>query len=169
VKRGDVIRTVNGKKIADATALQVAVSEIAPGTPISLGILRDGSPMTLKATVGQYHAQGQEAENSGPKSSQHVKLGISVDNLTPDVRQQINAPASVHGVVIENVSSGSPAALAGLQTGDVIMEVDRHPVDNVDSFMNQIQSIPAGQNVLLLVWSKQGTIYLVVQPNQGGM
>ncbi len=167
--RGDVVRNLNGKTIQDATDLQVEVSEMAPGTPIHLGILRDGSPMTLDATVGNFHGNGEEAENSGSGSSQHVKLGISVSNLTPDVRQQLNVPSTVQGVAIENVTSGSPADNAGLQSGDVILQVDRHPVDTVDSFMSQMQSIPAGQNVLLLVWSKEGTVYSVVPTNQGGM
>ncbi len=166
LKQGDVIRSVNGKGITDATDLQVMASEMAPGTTINLGIIRNGKALTIGATLGSYHSSGEEAENAG--ASQHVKLGVSVSNLTPNVRQQIDVPSSVQGVVIENVTPGSPADNAGLQSGDVIMQVDRHPVDSVDSFMNQVQAIPAGQNVLLLVWSKQGTAYLVLQTNQGG-
>jgi serine protease Do len=167
-QRGDVIRSINGKGITDATDLQVMVSEMAPGTAINLGILRNGKPLTLKATVGQYHGNGEEAQNSGAGSSQHARLGITPSDLTSGVRQQLNVPASVHGVVVEHVASGSPADLAGLQSGDVIMEVDRHPVDSVDSFMSEVQSIPAGQDVLLLVWSNQGTAYVVLQTNQAG-
>ena len=167
-QHGDVIRSINGKHVADATDLQVTVSEMVPGTAITMGILRNGKPQILKATVGEFHNNGEETASSGSGAAQHARLGISVGNLTPDVRQQLNVPSSVHGVAIENVTPGSPADFAGLQSGEVILEVDRHPVDSLDSFMSQIRAIPEGQNVLLLVWSNQGTGYVVVQTSQGG-
>jgi serine protease Do len=165
LKSGDVLRELNGKKIADGSALQVAVSEMAPGTQISLGILRNGKPETLKVTVGEYHGNGEKAENGGSGSAQHAQLGLTVSDLTSGVRQQLGVPADVHGVAIEHVKPGSPADNAGLIAGEVIMQVDRQPVEDADSFVNQIHAIPAGKDVLLLVWSKEGTVYLVVHPN----
>ena len=172
LERGDVLRELNGKKIANASALQVAVSEMTPGTPIELGILRNGKSETIKATVGEYHQGGsQEAEN-GAASQGHGKLGLAVDNLTPDVRQQYNVPQQVHGAAIESVQPGSAADNAGLAPGDVILEVNRRPVDNAESFVNQVHSAPAGKDILLLVWSNGGTSYRVVHPDvsvQSGM
>ncbi len=165
-ERGDVIRELNSKPIENATDLQVAVSEMAPGTAIKLGVLRDGKPMTLNATVGVYHASGQEAENNAPGQTGHVQLGISVEGLTPALRQQLNLSGDVEGVAIQGVRSGSAADIAGLGTGEVIMQVDRHPVTTVQEYEDQMQKIPAGQNVLLLVWTPQGTAYVVIQPNQ---
>jgi serine protease Do len=168
LERGDVLRELNGKKIANASALQVAVSEMTPGTPIELGILRNGKAETLKATVGEYHQNGtQEAEN-GAAAEGHSKLGLAVDNLTPDVRQQYNVPQQVHGAAIASVQPGSPADNAGLAPGDVILEVNRHAVDNADSFVNQVHSTPAGKDILLLVWTNGGTSYRVVHPEGSG-
>ncbi|MGH9598526.1 MAG: Do family serine endopeptidase [Terracidiphilus sp.] len=164
-KRGDVVRTLNGKPIDDASNLQVAVSELPPGTAIQLGILRDGKPMTLNATVGSFHGNGEEAENSGSGHGQHAELGLTVQNLTPGLRQQLNLPGDVAGVAIQSVRPGSAADAVGLAPGNVILQVDRHPVATVDEFDNQLQSIPAGKNVLLLVWSQGGTGYVVVEPN----
>jgi serine protease Do len=165
LQRGDVIRKINGHEVADITALQVMVSEMTPGTPLTLGILRNGKPLTLKATVGQYHPNNQHASNSSA-SGQHVHLGISVESITPQVRQELGIPTNVQGVAIQSVRAGSAADVAGLAPGFVIMEVDRHPVDSAQSFDSEMRSIPAGKNVLLLIWTKQGTIYRVVQPNQ---
>ena len=167
LERGDVIRTVNGKNIADSTALQVAVTEMNPGTPITLGILRDGKPLTVHATVGEYHASGQEGEGSGSGKGQHAQLGISIEDLTPQTRQQLGVPGDVNGVAIQSVRAGSPADLAGLAPGDVIMQVDRKPVTSAQNFVDQVQAIPAGKSVLLLVWTKQGTAYIVVQTDAG--
>ena len=65
LKGGDVLRELNGKKIVNGSALQVAVSETAPGAAIELGILRDGKPETIKVTVGEFHASTEVADNSG--------------------------------------------------------------------------------------------------------
>jgi serine protease Do len=170
IKQGDVIRSLNGKEIRDATDLQVAVSEMAPNTPITLGILRDGKPMTLHATVGQYHPNGQQAENNGNGQAQHARLGISVQDLNPDLRQQLGIPNDVNGVVVQDVQEGSPAEVSGLSRGDVIEQVDRKPITSAQNFLDQVRNIPADQGVLLLVWSKQagnggGTIYMVIPPS----
>ncbi|HEV2135321.1 MAG TPA: Do family serine endopeptidase [Terracidiphilus sp.] len=175
-KQGDVVRTVNGKNITDATDLQVQVSEMAPGTPITLGILRDGKPMTLHATVGQYHAPAQQGENAASGKSQHARLGISVQDLNPDLRQQLGVPDNIQGVAVQSVQQGGPSDQY-LAPGEVIMQVNRKPVTSAQSFLDQVRNIPADQSILLLVWDKQGgpqggTIYRVIPPagnlNPGG-
>ena len=166
LKAGDVLREIDGRKIVNGGALQVAVSEMSPGNTIALGILRDGKPETIKATVGEFHADKEVAENSDSGSESHGKLGLSVDDLTPDLRSQLNIPEHVNGAAIESVRPGSPADDAGLAPGDVITEVDRHPVENASSAVNQLHSVPAGKDVLLLVWSKGGASYRVVHPAQ---
>ena len=164
IKQGDVIRTINGKNITDATDLQVQVSEMPPNTPITLGILRDGKPVTLHATVGQYHAPNQQGQNAESGQPQHARLGISVQDLTPDLRQQFGVPTDIQGVVIQSVQQGSPADAVGLQPGDVIVQVNRHPVTSSQNFLDQVRNIPADQSVLLLIWTKQGTTYMVIPP-----
>jgi serine protease Do len=168
LKSGDVLRELNDKKIDNASTFQVAVSEMAPGSQISLGILRDGKPQTVHATVGEYHntSNSQEASDAGA-ANQHARLGISVADLTPDLRQQYKVPGNVNGAIIQSVRPGSPADDAGLAPGVVILGVDRHPVENADSLVNQLHSEPAGKDVLLLVWANGGSSYLVIHPAQG--
>jgi len=163
LKSGDVLRELNGKKIIDSSAFQVAVSEMTPGTPIELGVLRNRRLETIKATVGEFHG-GSAVADSGSGSNQHARLGMSVSDLTPDVRQQLNVPATVNGAAIQSVKPGSPADDAGLAPGDVVLEVDRNPVADAESFVNQVHAVPANKDILLLVWSKDGTFYRVVHP-----
>ena len=117
-------------------------------------------------TVGEFHKDtSEEASNAGP-GEQRGRLGLAVANLTPDLRQQFNVPEHVKGAAVENVRPGSPADDAGLAPGDVILEVNRHPVEDAESFVNQVHSAPAGKDILLLVWSNGGASYRVVHPEQ---
>jgi serine protease Do len=167
LESGDVLREIDGKKIANGSMLQVAVSEMAPGTAIDLGILRDGKPQSIHITVGEFANNGaEEAGNSQSGSGQRGKLGLALANLTPELRQQFNVPDRVKGAVIQSVRPGSPADDAGLTPGDVILQVNRHPVEDADACVNQLHSDSEGKDVLLLVWANGGASYLVLHPAQ---
>lgn len=165
LKTGDVLRDIDGRKIVNGSALQVAVSNTAPGTAINLGILRDGKPETIHITVGEFHNQKTE-EASNSSGDQHARLGVTVADLSPDVRQQFNVPEQVHGVAVQNVRPGSPADDAGLAPGNVILEVNRHPVTDADNFVSQVHSVAKDKDILLLVWANGGASYRVVHPEQ---
>ena len=170
-----MIDALNGHKIADGSALQVAVSQDQPGQTIQLGILRNGAPMQISVKVGEYHKPGsQEVAENGPGQggANTGKLGLAVDDLNQDARQQLNVPSDVHGAAIANVRPGSPADDAGLQPGDVVQEVNRKPVTSAEQFANEMHATPAGKDILLLVWSKGNSSFRVVHPtagNQNGM
>ena len=164
LKSGDVLRDINGKKIVNGGALQVAVSQVSPNTTIHLGILRDGKPENIEVKGGEYHANTEVADNSGSDSHNSGKLGLAVDDLSPQLRQQFNVPERVNGAAIESVRPASPAEEAGLAPGDVILEVNRHPVANADKFASEVHAAPTGKDILLLVWSNGGASYRVVHP-----
>jgi serine protease Do len=172
VKQGDVIDSLNGRKIVNGSALQVSVTEMRPGTKIALGVIRDGKPVTLNLTIGEYQGKGTEVatsdDQSGPRSG---KLGLAVGELTPDARQQNNIPDQVHGVLVQNVRPESPADDAGIQPGDVILEVNRKPATSVSQFVGQVHQDENGKDLLMLVWSKGNASYRTVhtdQSNQNG-
>ena len=167
LKRGDVVTEVNGEKVTGASSLQVAVSEMTPGTALKLGIVRDGKPVTLDLTVGQYHGRSEQAGNEGEHGSNKGKIGVAVADLNGQTRQQFNVPDSVHGVVVQQVRPGSPADEAGLQPGDVIMQVDRKPAESASQFADAVHNTPAGDDVLLLVWSHGNASYRTLHPDTG--
>ena len=168
VQTGDVIVQLNGAKIVNGSALQVAVSEMTPGTKIAMGLIRNGKPMNLNLTVGQFHGNSEVASDDQGDGPQSGKLGLAVSNLTPENRQQYNVPDQVHGVMVQNVRAGSPAEDAGIQPGDVILEVDRKPADSAGQFASEVHQDKDGKNILVLVWSKGNSSYRTIHSDQNG-
>jgi serine protease Do len=163
LQKGDIITQVDGQAVDDARALTLKVSQMAPGTSVKLTILRDGKPQDITAKLGEAPAHNAQAGSLGQSQSGGALEGVQVDNLTPDIVQQLRLPANTHGVVITDVAGGSRAAEAGLQRGDVIQEVNRRPVRNLNDFNNAVSQADK-QPVLLLVDRGGSSTYVVIQP-----
>ncbi len=84
--------------------------------------------------------------------------------MTPDVRDQLQVPGNIKGAVITNVVPGSPADNAGLSRGDVIVEVNRKPVNGASDAKQDFSNVPQGKEVLVLVWAKGGSVFRVLHP-----
>jgi serine protease Do len=169
LQTGDVIVELNGEKVLNDSALQVAISETAPGTKVTLGVIRNGKPLTLNLTVGEFHGNSEVASNDSQDSSDGAKtgkLGLAVGDLTADARQQIKAPDQIHGVVVQSVRPASPADDAGIQPGDVILEVNRRPAESASQFVSEVHQNQDGKDLLLLVWSKGNASYRTIHPSQ---
>lgn len=171
LKTGDVITEVNGQKVSDAGQLQVLISEKRPGTKVNLQLIRDGKEMSVPVTLEQMSGTKVASESGGEHGKARWGLGLS--NLTPDLRDQLQIPREVHGAVISNVEPGSPADNAGLTRGFVIEEVDRHPVQSAADVQRELNSIPKGQDVMVLIWNNGGSNFAVLHsaeatPSEGG-
>jgi serine protease Do len=171
LQNGDVIRELNGKKMLNGSDLQLAIAGTAPGTKVQLGILRNGHSQNVDLTVGEYNAKDKVASNDSDDNDggapQQGKLGLAMSDVTPDIRQQLNLPDNIKGAAIASVRPGSPAEDAGLQPGDVIVQVNRKNVESAKQAVDTVHAIPTGQDVLLLVWSRGGESYRVLHQDQG--
>ena len=163
---GDVVTAVNGQPVEAGSDLQVVVSEKAPGSKIELDVMRNGQSRKVDLTVGEYHKDQQIAAASSEESG-HARLGIAIADLTPEIRQQLKLPAQVGGVAVSQVQPASPAEDAGISGGDVILEINRRPVTSADQFRKDVQQLPSGKDLLLLVWANGGSSYRVVHPATG--
>ena len=165
LKTGDVIVAFDGKPVSDAGELQMETSQKQPGDTIHLQVMRDGKTLDLPVTLESANGGHEQvvAQNGNGKG----RWGLGLADLTPDVRQQVQAPESVHGAVIQNVRSGSPADDAGLERGDVIVSVNRKPTSTASDVAQQLSSVPNGQDVLVLVWSNGGNTFRVLHPSEG--
>jgi serine protease Do len=165
LRTGDVITELDGKPVTDAGQLQMMVGQKRPGDTIHLQIVRDSKPTTISVTL---EALGGD-KGTETAGGEHGKgrWGLSLADLTPDVRNELQAEASLHGAIVEDVKPGSPADNAGLQRGDVIMEVNRHPVKSAAEVAQMLSDVPNGQDALVLVWSNGGSTFRVLHPSQG--
>ncbi len=164
LKVGDVITGVNGHQVSDAGHLQVMISQERPGSKVSLEVMRDGKTMTIPVTVDAAH--GRDSDSNGNSAREHGKArwGIGLQNVTPEMREQLQLPSEVHGIVITDVQPGSPADNAGLARGDVIVEVNRHKVENAADVKRELDNTAPGQDALVLVWSNGGSSFRVLRP-----
>src|SRR5204863_403938 len=167
LKPGDVVRKVNGQTIDTAQQLTEAVINLAPGAVANLEVLRDGKSMNFKVTLVQRPNDLSASSGGGPSKSpsRGALRGITVQNLTPSIRDQLGLPSSIRGVVVSDVDPSSPAAEA-LQQGDVIQAIGRQPVTNTADF-NRLASEAKGE-VLLRV-NRQGTgFFVTISPGGDG-
>ncbi|MGD0506745.1 MAG: Do family serine endopeptidase [Terriglobales bacterium] len=165
LRTGDVITELDGEPVTDAGQLQMTVGQKRPGDTIHLLVVRDSKstsiPVTLEALGGD-----KGTETAGGEHGKG-RWGLSLADLTPDVRNEVQAQPSVHGAIVEDVKPGSPADNAGLQRGDVIMEVNRHVVKSAAEVAQVLSNVPNGQDALVLVWSNGGSTFRVLHPAQG--
>ncbi|HEV3041591.1 MAG TPA: trypsin-like peptidase domain-containing protein [Candidatus Angelobacter sp.] len=164
LKVGDVITGVNGRQVSDVGHLQVIIGQERPGSKVNLDIMRDGKTMTVPVTVDSLHdGKGNSSETSNTERGK-ARWGIGSDNVTPELREQLQLPGEIHGAVVTNVQPGSSADNAGLARGDVIVEVNRHKVENAADVKRELGNTPAGQDALVLVWSDGGSTFRVLRP-----
>jgi serine protease Do len=160
LQTGDVILAIDGQKINDRRALQLKIGSLTPGTNVKFSISRNGMMKDVDVKLGELPVNA--APNPGGEPGNKGALrGITAGELTPEISSELQLPAGVKGVVVTNVDPASAAGAAGIQTGDLIQEVNRQPVTSVDGFEHAMQSA-SGQPVLLLVERSGETSFLVV-------
>jgi serine protease Do len=167
LKVGDVITELDGKKVSDAGELQVEVGQKRPGATIKLEVMRDGKTVNLPVTLEAMGSRDKEGNEVSEADHGKMHWGVGLSDLTPDLRQQLQAPGEVHGAVIEQVQPGSSADNAGLQRGDVIVQVNRHDVQSASDVKQALASVPKGKDALLLVWSNGGNTFRVLHAPEG--
>jgi serine protease Do len=160
VKVGDVT-SFNGKDIEGVRELRNRVGDVAPGAKAKLVVKRDGKDLTLTATIGEAPAEAAETDSAEATPEQAVKLGLSLQPLTPELAQRYGL-SEKSGLVIADVDQGSPAAEAGLQEGDLILEVNRKRVTKVGELQSAVAESRKKGSILLLVKRKAASLFVPV-------
>jgi serine protease Do len=162
IKEGDVIIRINGLPVTDSNSLSLTVSGEAPGTKVSFDILRDGKEVKVDATTGERPGTPRGPNDAlAANDDQGVLNGVAVDDLNSDTRQQFNLPPRIRGALITNVDPESAAARAGISAGDIILEINRQPVESAQDAV-KLSEKAESKKTLLRLWSRGSTLFVVV-------
>jgi len=152
--QGDVIMSFNGQQVHDTNSLRNHVAAAEPGSNATVVIQRNGSEKTLTMKLGEADSNKAGARDAEGAADDKTALGVSVAPLTPDLAARLGAPKNAHGLLVQEVSPDGRAADAGLQSGDVIEQVNRQPVQSVDELRTAMKN--AGTKPVLLLINRQG-------------
>jgi serine protease Do len=162
LKTGDVIIELDGKPVRDSRHLKLQTAQIAPGREVPVKVSRDGNVKELEVKLKEFPQDKMLARGkTSPSQSDDVTDGITVDDLSAQARQEFNIPAKVKGALVTDVEPNSPAAEAGLQPGDVILEINRKAVRNSEDAVAASDGLK--DDALLRVWSKGGSRFVVLK------
>ncbi len=159
IKPGDVIVAVDGRPIKHMHDLPIRIAQHKPGDRVSIGLIRDGKPLTLVVKVEK---MAESAAASGQSEKQQPKLGLMLRDLDKETAEKLHARVR-QGVVVEQVQPGSPAAFAGIQPGDVIYQLNRKPVANLQQFSKMARRFKPGDVVQLLLDRHGSTMFFVIR------
>jgi len=168
LKVGDVITELDGKKMDNSGQLQAAISAQRPGNKVNLAVIRDGKNLNLPVTLESINKKSDETASNSGEAHGKARWGVALQNLSADLRDQLQLPSDVKGVVVTNVQPGSPADNAGISRGDVILEVNRKPVQSPDDVKRELGSVPAGKDAMVLVWANGGSSFRVMHAAEPG-
>jgi serine protease Do len=162
VERGDVIVSVEGERFQDSNALRNHIAATAPGTSVTLGLIRDGKSTTAHVQLAELRSAKAEADATETADEGGGKLGLSLQPLTPRTAKELGLDVD-QGLLVAEVDPTSPAADAGFQPGDVIQEVNRRPVTNVVTLRAAVKA-SGTRPALVLISRKGASLFLTIEP-----
>jgi len=169
IKVGDTIVSVDGKPVKNGDDLVSDIASRKPGTKVTLGFVRNGKKQEASVTVADraklFAARlGDDEENGEEETPKESKLGLTVGAVTSEMADRLEIPAG-KGVIVKDIKPSSFADDVGLTRGDVILEINKQPVNSEDDFNRISSSLKSGQDVVFLVRQRgagrqDGTIFL---------
>jgi serine protease Do len=155
IKRGDIIISFGGRQVKRSNDLPMIVADTPVGKTVDVKVLREGKEITTKITVAEMTEEKVASKMAMPQES----FGMKVDDITPKWERMLRLKDKT-GVIVVDVTSGSPAANAGIQSGDIIKEVNRKPVRNLADYNTAMKKMHNDKPVLFLI--KRGGVTLFV-------
>jgi len=169
IQSGDVILEFNGKPVSDSRHLKLQAGATAPGTKVPVKVSREGKTKDLTVTLKELPGEklAKNDSTTAPGDTDALK-GVAVSDLDSAAREQFEIPRDVKGAVVTDVDQNSASYEAGLRPGDVILSIDRKPVASAEDAVTLSENIKNKASILLRIWSKGGTRFLVVDESKVG-
>jgi serine protease Do len=162
IEPGDVIVRYDQQSVGNSQELVDLVTRTKPGTTVPVELVRHGNRRTLQVTIGRLELD----ESTGEAGEAKTAFGMSLQALTPPMRNQLDVPDGRGGAIVAGVERGSAAARAGVRAGDVILEVNRTPVDSVDAAASALRQVSDERATFVLVWRDGQELFLTMTPQR---
>ncbi|MBW1728162.1 MAG: PDZ domain-containing protein, partial [Deltaproteobacteria bacterium] len=159
IKRGDVVVEFDGKKVKNVGQFRNLVALTPPHSKTELVINRNGKKKVLTVRLGE---QDKDMVAGVTQTDTMKQIGFTVQNLSKDLARQFGYE-NLKGVLVSEVVPGSPAQLAGIRSGTLILEVNRKPIKNTNEFLKALENSKKSQKVLLLVRDQRYSRYVMLQ------
>ena len=165
-KSEDVVIEFDGKPVQGSGPLKLQVAQIKPGKTVTVKVLRDGTPKTLEVTTKEKPGGDSLARSkAGTPRDEGTLNGVTVDDVDQQLRRRLDLPANLKGVVVTDVEPDCAAYEAGLRPGDVILEINRQPVNHAEEAVRMTEE-GKDKTTLLRVWSKGASRFIVVDESK---
>jgi len=162
VQRGDIIIKFNGETVHDEHELPEMVASTSLKKSVPIEVIRGDKHVTLSATIEEL--KDEQIASAKDSEAPGTSWGMQVQDITPEIAAQLHSP-NAKGVVIRNVRPDSSAAEAGLQAGDMVLEIDHKKVGSADDFASMAKAAQKDKkSALLLVQRGSSTLYTVINP-----
>jgi len=129
IKRGDVIVSFDGKEIREMNALPYIVASTPVGKTVTVVLVREGREMQIKVKIGEL----KEEEPQTLTGEEESNLGMTLEEVNPDLAQKFGL-SQEHGLVVVEVEKNSPAEEAGIREGDILVEIDQQPLEEMSQY-----------------------------------
>lgn len=167
IKRGDIITEVDGKAVKNVETLRNIIAQSKVGSRIQLQVIRDGKPNIFTVTITELpqditqNVPGEPDEKS--PAEENALAGFSVMNLTQEIAKQLDISKDEKGVVIVRVEPYSAAEDAGLKKGDVIQEINKKSIKNIQDFNYIVSNVRKGDTLLLFINRGGNRFYITLK------
>lgn len=145
LKKGDIILEFNGHPVPDSAFLRNDVAVTKSGAAAKLTVLRDGKRITVPVTIGS-----QATASKLMSATVKKRLGVVVRPVSEKETEKFGLPESP-GVAVKSVDKKGPFGRAGIETGDILLEIQGEPISGVDSFDQLISAVPPGSRIRITV------------------
>ncbi len=146
IKPKDIIVEINGSMVESSRDLTGLIANIGVGEEVEIKVIRNGEKKTFKVKIGK---RKDDVAASG-KIKQNDRLGINLSNVTPETARRFNIQAE-RGVLVTDVDPDSKGEKAGVMVGDIIMEVNRTPVNDIKEYDREIKKVKSGETIQLFI------------------
>ncbi len=163
IKPGDIILSINGENMTQMRELTSKVASLAPGSKANVEYLRSGKKRTTTMVLGEREEGEALAQGIEPRNRSSINLGLTLSPMTPDMAQRLGLDEKIQGLFVHEVDPASPSAQI-VQPGDIILEVNRKRVKNLEDLNKALSKKRKKSNTLLRIQRGSAQLFVAIQP-----